>query len=141
MRRELHDHITEIKPIAGMFEAVRAIKDAGFPVGVLTSNSRRNVLAFLKKNEQEDLFDFVVGDRHLLRKDKGMVKLLARRGLTADGVVYVGDETRDVEASKRVGIPVISVTWGFNSRAALEPLAPARIAETPEEVVEWVKGL
>ena len=39
--------------------------------------------------------------------------------LGRDEVVYIGDEARDIDAAQKVGIPIISVTWGFNSSDVL----------------------
>ena len=37
-----------------------------------------------------------------------------------EDVVYVGDETRDIVAARKLGIRVAAVTWGYNSSEALE---------------------
>lgn len=33
--------------------------------------------------------------------------------------MYIGDETRDIEAVKECGIKVVAVTWGYNARQPL----------------------
>ena len=49
--------------------------------------------------------------------------------------VYVGDESRDIEAAKAAEVKIISVTWGFNSREVLESANPGNIAENVDGVL------
>ena len=51
-----------------------------------------------------------------------------------DEIIYVGDEMRDIEASKKVGIPVIAVSWGLNKREALESFKPDQMAHSPKDL-------
>ena len=37
----------------------------------------------------------------------------------AGETLYIGDEVRDIDACRKTGIRIISVTWGFNSKEAL----------------------
>ena len=56
-------------------------------------------------------------------------------------MIYVGDETRDIEATKRAKIPVIAVRWGFNSREILLTLKPNKIADTPSELMSCLQQI
>jgi phosphoglycolate phosphatase len=89
---------------------------------------------FLDINNLSDLFDFVYSGKSLFGKEKVIRRMLIHENLSADRVVYVGDETRDIEASKHAGIPVVAVSWGLNSRAALASLSPDQIADDPHEL-------
>jgi phosphoglycolate phosphatase len=53
--------------------------------------------------------------------------------------VYVGDEHRDVEACREVGVKVIAVRWGFDAEARLLAAGPDHLATAPGEVSECVK--
>jgi phosphoglycolate phosphatase len=48
-------------------------------------------------------------------------------------VIYVGDETRDVEACKKVGIKIIGVTWGLHTPKALKKAGADYIINKPDE--------
>lgn len=54
-------------------------------------------------------------------------------------VIYVGDETRDVEAAKKVGVKVIAVTWGINSEKILRKQNPDYLIVKPKELIEVLK--
>jgi len=141
IRKELSRHVAEIKPIDGMEEALREISGAGYRLGILTSNSVENVRKFLEINSLSGLFDFVHSGRSIFGKDRVIRKLLNHEQIPADRVVYIGDETRDIEASRNAGISVISVSWGLNRRDLLASLSPDQIADNPAELPDCVRRI
>jgi phosphoglycolate phosphatase len=141
IRKELSRHVPEIKPVAGIEEALREISGAGYRLGILTSNSVENVRKFLEINSLSGLFDFVDSGRSLFGKDRVIRKLLNHEQIPSDRVVYIGDETRDIEASRAAGIPVIAVSWGLNRRDLLASLSPDQIADKPEELLHFVRRI
>jgi phosphoglycolate phosphatase-like HAD superfamily hydrolase len=138
-QKEMKKCIDSITPIDGMIEALHALKKAGFTLGIVTSNSQENVLSFLKKHEISPLFSFVYSGKSLFGKDKTFKKVFKEQSLDPSAVIYVGDETRDIEAAKKFGIPIISVSWGFNSRAILETLKPDVVVDKAEELVGYLQ--
>ena len=70
---------------------------------VLTSNKFEVVQEFLKRNGLE-YFDRMECNIPLFGKSKALQRLLKSESLSADDVVYVGDEVRDVEACQRVAV-------------------------------------
>ncbi|HHV40437.1 MAG TPA: HAD hydrolase-like protein [Bacteroidales bacterium] len=60
--------------------------------------------------------------------------MFRQRGLSPADVVYIGDETRDVEACKKTGIPMIAVTWGMNNKTILASMKPEGIADSPDDL-------
>jgi len=141
IRKELSRHVPEIKPVEGMEAALREISDAGYRLGILTSNSVENVRKFLDINSLSTLFDFIHSGRSLFGKDRVIRKLLNHEQLQADRVVYIGDETRDIEASRAAGIAVIAVSWGLNRRDLLASLSPDQIADKPDELPDCVRRI
>lgn len=123
VRKEINKEIDSLHPFQGIKEALLHLKSKGYAMGILTSNSEENVLQFVKKNGLE-LFDFIYSGSSIFGKDKVISKLLKDLEISPSNAVYIGDEIRDVEAAKAVGIPIIAVSWGFNSRSALEVHRP-----------------
>ncbi|MEO1184701.1 MAG: HAD hydrolase-like protein, partial [Cyanobacteria bacterium J06636_27] len=64
--------------------------------------------------------------------------VLKQKQIKTQEVIYVGDETRDIEASKKAQIKICSVTWGFNSEEALAKEHPDFLIHHPRELVEVV---
>ncbi len=138
MRSEIKSKIADVEPISGMPEALKAIKDKGYRLGIVTSNSSDNVKRFLVKHHMETWFDFVYSGMNILGKERVMSRLLTEKNIEKSTSVYVGDEIRDIEASKRMRIPVIAVTWGYNSHDALEKAHPTHVARNPSELLDCI---
>lgn len=141
IRKEMSRHVPEMKLFDKMGKALHEIRNAGHGMGILTSNSVENVRRFLEINHLAALFDFIYSSRSFLGKDKIIRKMVIREQLPVGRTVYVGDETRDIEACRAAGIPVIAVSWGLNRRELLASLAPDQIADSPEELPNRVRQI
>lgn len=139
MRKEMKRHVSEMNLFPGMEAALKEISNAGYRTGILTSNSVVNVSRFLEINKLSGLVDFIYSGRSFLGKEKIIRKVLIHEQIPAGRVVYVGDETRDIEASRAAGIPVIAVSWGLNRRDLLASLSPDQIADKPEDLLHCVR--
>ena len=115
IRKEMSRHIPEMKLFDGLDMALREIRDAGYGLGILTSNSVENVRKFIDINNLTDLFDFIYSGKSFLGKDKVIRKMINREQLPAGRIVYAGDETRDIEACRAAGIVDLStfIIWWF----------------------------
>ena len=141
IRKEMGKNMHELQLIPGMKDALPEIRNLNCRLGILTSNSKNNVHAFLKANCLSGIIDFVYSGRSLLGKNKVMLQLLAHENISKEDVIYVGDEARDIEASKKAGIQVVAVTWGLQHRETLSALQPDMIADTPGELVGCIKKM
>ncbi|MFH1253271.1 MAG: HAD-IA family hydrolase [Candidatus Uhrbacteria bacterium] len=141
IQKELQQQIDNIKPIKNIVETLKTLKTAGFNLGILTSNSKENAAAFLNKNGLTNLFDFIHSDRNFFGKDRAMQRCLKTQNLPTDSVVYIGDETRDIEAAKKVGLRIIAVGWGFNSREALVGAGSDGLVDWPGELLTKIQKL
>lgn len=139
IKAELKFEIRKVKAIAGIVEALHEIKKAGYTVGVMSSNSVENINIFLKENSIEKLFDFVHSGKNIFGKDKVIQRVISKNKLNKKEVIYVGDETRDIEALKRIKIPIIAVSWGFNSHSVLEKLNPEGLIDNPNELLPKIE--
>ena len=124
----------------GMGDSLKEIGNAGFRLGILTSNSRKNVIHFLQHHSLSGIIDFVYSGNNFFGKEMVIRRMLERENIARDSVVYVGDETRDIEACKKAGISVIAVSWGLNSRDILASLNPDHLADDPEELLPYVRN-
>ncbi len=139
MRKELGKHIPEIRLVEGIRDSIYEIKNAGYKLGILTSNSKINVSKFLENNALSGIVDFIYSGKSLFGKDRSIRRMLEIEKLLPERIVYIGDETRDVEASKKSGIAVIAVSWGLHTREILTSLHPDQIADSPDELFKCVQ--
>lgn len=117
-----------------MAEALRDLKARGYRLGILTSNLQENVEAFLETEELQDLFEFVRAGITVFGKSRSIRRALRTLDLSPAEVIYLGDETRDIEAAHRSRVWAIAVGWGFNSRSALLKLRPDALVDSPQEI-------
>ena len=141
LRKEMTKAIDQTKVIEGMRDALTELQKKGYELGILTSNSVKNVELFLDLHDMKHLFNFIYSGKNIFGKKKVMLKMMRREKIDRERIVYVGDETRDVEASHKAQIPVIAVTWGLNNRAVLEKSRPTRITDNPQELLPFVQEL
>ena len=132
-RRELYKEITTIQPIKGLKEVLNKFKSLSIPMGIITTNSNKNVLKFLQYNNLE-VFDFIHSSSRIFGKDFTLKRISKRKHFPLENVIYIGDETRDIAAAKKAGVKTIAVCWGYNSEKALLKQKPDFIVKDPDEL-------
>ena len=130
----INKDIASLKSFPGLEEAFLELKKRGYSIGILTSNSKGNVEKFLKSNDL-GFFEFIYSDSSLFGKDKVLKKLLREHNIKSNRVVYFGDEIRDIQAALKLNIKIVAVSWGFNSKKALEKYKPTYLLEKPSEIL------
>jgi phosphoglycolate phosphatase len=133
-KQELTNRLDELKPVSGMVEALKKLHEQGIEMGIVSSNSPKNVLDFLRKYDLRSYFTFVEAGASIFGKSRHIKSAIKKQRLDKDDCVYVGDEIRDVEASNSIKIPCISVAWGFNAKSALERINPGKVIEHPKDL-------
>jgi phosphoglycolate phosphatase len=129
-----------VRLFPGIEDALRTLKGRGLRLGILSSNSTDNIGACLRANGVDQLFDFVKGYPKLFGKAKALRRLLKAHRTQPAHALYVGDEVRDVVATREVGVDIASVTWGFQTREILAAHGPTYLLERPDEIAPLVLG-
>ena len=137
-RREMGREIEAICIFDGVVQMLEKLRIAGIQMGIVTSNSLGNVQRCLAKNGVLELFDFVHAAKNVFGKHRVLGKLMKKMDLSTESVIYVGDESRDIEASRKVNIPVIAVSWGFQDRERLRKMSPDFLADIPADIEKFV---
>jgi phosphoglycolate phosphatase len=139
LKKLMSQKMGDIPLIDGIKQVLISLNKMGYKMGVLTSNNKKNVDDFLNHYELRNLFEFIYSEKNVFGKDKAIKRVMKIENL--DKVIYVGDETRDIEACKKVGVPIISVGWGFNTSANLKKHDPDYFIEDPKELLEIGESL
>jgi len=141
LKVEMNQEIGHLAPFSGIRDALAQLQLHGYPLGIVTSNTEENVNFFLEKHHLVGCFEFVRPGVSLFGKARVINQLLKEYPLSRDRVIYVGDETRDVEAARKTRIRVVAVGWGFNSKQALAKAHPDVLVEHPLELMEAIARL
>ena len=140
-RRRMHQAIKNLKSFAGIPELIRKLHAEGHQLFVLSTNSLSNVRYFLHQQKIHKYFLEIYGGVGVFSKAPALRELLREQSLDINQAVYVGDEQRDVEAAKAIGMRAIAVTWGFADRNNLKALKPAALADTPAELMRILEEI
>ena len=131
---EINKVITRLEPTVDILPVLSELhRNDQIQIGILTSNTQENVEKFLTRNSLE-FFNFVHTGKSVFGKSHIINKILKQQKVSKKNAFYVCDEVRDIEAAKKSGIISIAVTWGYNTKEALEKEKPEFLAETPEEL-------
>ncbi|QKD84129.1 HAD hydrolase-like protein [Thermoleptolyngbya sichuanensis A183] len=141
LKLEMSQEINHLQPIAGIQAALVLLQQQGHRLGIVTSNTADNVVAFLRNHQMEGLFDYIQPGVALFGKGRSIRRIARQHQIDPASLVYVGDETRDIEAAQAIAIPVIAVGWGFNSTAALAACHPDALVQEPGELVTAIAQL
>ena len=137
LRKEMADVSPDISLFEGVPEMLRALSGAGVTLALLSSNAEDNARRILGQAHSALFSEFECGTS-LFGKAAKIKHLLNRTGHTADQILLIGDEIRDIEAARTAGIAVGSVVWGYNDRTALAARQPDLLLETPAHIVRAV---
>jgi phosphoglycolate phosphatase len=137
-RRELNKHIHQQQPFAGWHETLASLKNQGNQLFIVSSNSASNILTFLNNHQMRDYFDAIDSGTSLFGKARIIRRMIKNSGINPQTAYYIADETRDVEAAKKAGIQMISVTWGYNNKTILEKMNPEYLIDSPKELISLI---
>jgi len=137
MRRLMARDIGGIAPFDGVPALLRALADGGVTIAIVSSNSVENIRRILGPQSADLVAHYACG-ASIFGKPAKFRKVLKATGLPADSVLAIGDELRDIEAARRVGIACGAVTWGYTRGDALAAGGPDRLFHRMDEIVAAV---
>jgi pyrophosphatase PpaX len=134
----LEHHDALVRPYDGIVSAVRALKEGGKRLALVTSKVRSGAMRGLKRVGLEPCFDVIVGadDVHHPKPHPEPV-LLALDQLRAqpDETVFIGDSRHDLQCGRAAGVRTAAALWGPFDRADLADLEPDFWLQHPEDIL------
>jgi len=131
--------INELLPCEGIIDVINSLKDK-YELGIITSNSGKNVDRFLENHKLTNIFSFIISNKKLFGKAKTFKKIIKEKKINTEEVIYIGDESRDIEAAKKNNVKIISVSWGFNTYNLLEKYKPDFLISDAKEILKIIEG-
>ncbi len=131
MKKLQEENISKIHLFKEIPDTLKELKRRKYTIGIITSNSQKNVEMLLRKNKIADVFTYIHSDTSLFGKDKVIKKFMKMHKLFANDVLYIGDEIRDIKACRKAGVKIAAVTWGYNSKKGLFQNNPDYILKKP----------
>jgi phosphoglycolate phosphatase len=106
---------------------------------LITANYRKPVEIFNKKYMLANLFDCILTSDDSKSKEVNINNFLKKFNLRKNEVLFIGDTVNDILASRKIGLKIIAVTWGYHNRKRLAEYKPDFIARTPKEVLNIIE--
>ena len=123
----------------GVPELVRTLHGRRLQLAIVSTNREATIRAILEREGLAGAFGPVSCGSRVFGKARPLRQLVRAANAPAARFVYVGDEHRDVEASRTVGMRAIGVTWGADAPERLRAAAPDALATSPAQIVDLVR--
>lgn len=131
-------HVT---PYEGIPEMLKALKDRGIHLAVLSNKPDRQTVKVVKEIFGEDIFEYAQGQKDGIRRKPepdGVWYLMDQMQVSKEECLYIGDSEVDAATGKNAGLKTIGVLWGFRDRKTLETAGADHLIARPEELLQFV---
>lgn len=131
-------HVT---PYEGIPEMLKALKDKGIQLAVLSNKPDRQTVKVVKAIFGEELFDYAQGQKEGIRRKPepdGVWYLMEQMHVSKEECLYIGDSEVDAATGRNAGLKTIGVLWGFWDRKTLETAGADDLIDRPDELLQFV---
>lgn len=125
----------------GIPEMLKALKDRGIHLAVLSNKPDRQTVKVVKEIFGDNIFDYAQGQKDGIRRKPapdGVWYLMEQMQVSKEECLYIGDSEVDAATGKNAGLKTIGVLWGFRDRKTLETAGADHLIERPEELLQFV---
>ena len=136
--RNCTDHVT---PYEGIPEMLKALKDKGIHLAVLSNKPDRQTVKVVKAIFGEEMFDYAQGQKEGIRRKPepdGVWYLMEQMHVSKEECLYIGDSEVDAATGRNAGLKTIGVLWGFRDRKTLETAGADDLIDRPDELLQFV---
>lgn len=129
----------EGKPYQGIEHMLKELSEKDYILGVASSKPQHLVEEILQHVNYTHYFTLIVGSGEGdIRNTKRAVIKEALREVSfdekSDNVWMVGDKEHDVLGAREVGVPCVSVLYGYGTKEEIESVSPLVIVQTVEKL-------
>ena len=138
MRRLKTEQAASIPLFAGVETMLWTLASHGLRLALVSSDTEAN--ACEKLGVSAMLFADFACAASIFGKPAKFRRVLRRARVDAAQAIAIGDETRDIEAARAVGIACGAVTWGYAARQALVNHKPDLVFERMDDIASALIG-
>lgn len=128
------------RPYEGIMELLTILKEKGYAIGIV-SNKIDSAVKELNSRYFAGIIDVAIGEREgVLRKPAPDTVLTALQelGKEKESAIYIGDSDVDIATARNVGMPCVSVLWGFRDKEFLEKNGADTFVKIPQDILKQV---
>lgn len=135
----LEHSLDTTKPYSGIPEVLAELKRRGKKLAIV-SNKFYAATQELARHFFPETIEVAIGERENIRKKPApdtVLEAMRQLGVGKEGTVYIGDSDVDIDTARNVGVPCISVLWGFRDREFLIEHGATHLISKPEELLKF----
>ncbi|MDF2700837.1 MAG: HAD-superfamily hydrolase, subfamily variant 1 [Haloplasmataceae bacterium] len=139
INRKLHDDMVVVYPTVR--EGLELLKANNYTLGVVSSKKRDMVIHGLKYTKLNHLFDLVMGHDDVTnpKPDPEPIYIaMERLNCSKENVIYVGDNSHDIEAGNNAGVVSVGVAWSLRGAQYLKQFNPDYIIEDMKDLINII---
>lgn len=133
MRRRAARERDAFRLVEGMGDALERLAAGGVMLAVVSSNAEATVRHVLGPRHGALVRHYSCGAA-LFGKAERFRRLLRREGIAPREAICIADETRDLDAARRIGIAFAGVAWGYMRADVLAAAGPDLMFHAPAEI-------
>lgn len=136
LKKELSEKILSCDLFPGIVDILYALFQE-YNLGIVSCNSKNCIDSFTKSKGIDKYFDFIEGNSFFLDKHSSIKNALYKQGVYSNNshAVYIGDEVKDITSSKKLGLPCMAVTYGYNNKEVLAKYHPDYTAHSAKGIL------
>lgn len=120
-------------------DTVKALKEKGYKLGIVTTKMRDTALLGLKLTGMEDCFEVVIGLDDVTNAKphpEPIIKALTKLDANPQHAIMVGDNYHDIEAGQNAGIKTAGVAWSIKGKETLAAYQPDYMLEEMRDLLK-----
>lgn len=137
--KRLNKNIESLETFKGIQEVLKELRESGVILGVVTSNTKSAVKKFIKDDGLE-YFNFIKQSPFLFGKARLLKEVVKKYKVKPNEIIYIGDETRDIDAARKANVKSGVVTWGYNAENILEARNPDFVFRKPSDILQLINN-
>ncbi len=137
LRKLVGRNAHQIELFPGTPDLLERLAATGVKIALVTSNSEANARKILGEQHAARIDLYCCGSS-LFGKAPKFRRVVKKMAIPAAATLAIGDETRDVDAAREVGMRAGSVLWGYASEAVLTALQPDALFREPQDILDYV---
>lgn len=134
-----HDEL--VKEYDGVYETVKALHEARFKLGIVTSKMREGTMLGLRLTKLEPFFQTIItvddvtnGKPH----PEPLMKAMEQLGASPETTLMVGDSHHDILGGKNVGTKTAGVCWAIKGEDYLRSFEPDYMLKNMRDLLQIV---
>jgi phosphoglycolate phosphatase len=139
MRKLVARDADKIALFDGVDALLSTLTERGVTIAIATSNAEANVRRILGDANAKRISHYACG-ASLFGKAAKLAAIIKRQQASPERTIAIGDEVRDLEAARKVGLAAGAVGWGYATIDFLRAQRPDYLFSSMDDIRQAITG-